>query len=33
MEDRSITAGTYADNFGGGSGQSFTGIIYAPKSS
>jgi hypothetical protein len=32
MEDRSITAGTYTDSFGGGSQQSFTGIIYAPKS-
>jgi hypothetical protein len=32
MEDKTITADTYADNFGGGSGQSFTGIIYAPKS-
>jgi hypothetical protein len=32
MEDRSITAGTYTDSFGGGSYQSFTGIIYAPKS-
>jgi Flp pilus assembly protein TadG len=32
MEDRSIGAGTYTDNFGGGSQQSYTGIIYAPKS-
>lgn len=32
MEDRSIAAGTYTDSFGGGSYQSFTGIIYAPRS-
>ena len=32
MEDKTLTAGTYSDNFGGGSGQAFTGIIYAPKS-
>lgn len=32
MEDRGITTGTYTDNFGGGSSQSYTGIIYAPKS-
>jgi len=32
MEDRRITAGTYTDSFGGGSSQSYTGIIYAPKS-
>ncbi len=32
MEDRRITAGTYTDNFGGGSTQTYTGIIYAPKS-
>ena len=32
MEDETLTAGTYSDNFGGGSGQAFTGIIYAPKS-
>ena len=32
IEDKTITAGTYADNFGGGSSQSFAGIIYAPKS-
>ena len=32
MEDRSITAGSYTDNFGGGSSQQYTGIIYAPKS-
>ena len=32
MEDRSIPAGTYTDSFGGGSYQSYTGIIYAPKS-
>ena len=32
MENKTITAGTYTDNFGGGSGQAFTGIIYTPKS-
>jgi len=32
MEDRSIAAGTYTDNFGGGSSAAYTGIIYGPKS-
>ena len=32
MEDRSIAAGTYTDNFGGGSSAAYTGIIYGPRS-
>jgi len=32
MEDRSISAGTYSDVFGGGSSAAYTGIIYGPKS-
>jgi hypothetical protein len=32
MEDRSIPAGTYTDNFGGGAAAAFTGVIYGPKS-
>ena len=31
MEDRSIAAGSYTDNFGGGSSAAYTGIIYGPR--